>query len=193
MRDSPEPAPGGDLLCQALLYAGGVLDAAEAEAFEKRLEGDQAARDALCAAVGLSRPAAPDPAYRAAVRRRLRPPSWRGLLGRHSYRGHPLLWSGLGAAATLLLTLGVARVPPPPADPPPAPPLAAPAAVAPREEPPEPSPAEVADVWAELHEHRHLSRAHEEEMRRRNRPDGRSLKAEEWRLHPLGHPMGNHR
>jgi hypothetical protein len=189
MRDSPGPAAGGDLLGQALLYAGGDLSAADAEAFEKRLENDQAAREALCAAVGLVRPTAADPAYRAAVRRRLRPPVWQRLLGRQTYRGHPVLWSGLGAAAALLLTLGVTGVRRHPADLPAAPP---PAAEAAREEPPEPSPADMADVWAELHEHQHLTRAHEEEMRRRNRPEGRSLRDEERRLHPLGHPMGKH-
>src|SRR5690348_14391071 len=116
MRETPGTASDDALLGQALLYAGGELDGPAAQAFEKSLELDQAARDALCAAVELASaadgraPAAPDPAYRAAVRRRLRPAAWRRLLGPRTYRGHPLLWSGLGAAAALLLAVAMTAV-----------------------------------------------------------------------------------
>jgi hypothetical protein len=201
MRETPGPGAGETLLCQALLYAGGELEGPAAQAFEKRLESDQAARDALCSAVELAQalgggpPAGPDPAYRARVRRRLRPPAWHRLLGRQNYRGHPLLWTGLGAAAALLLAVAVAAVARHPDDT--APPTAPAAVAAPAAEPalaeaPRPSPAEVADVWAELHNHQHLAKAHEDEMRRRSRSESRPIQAEERRLRPLGHPMRKH-
>jgi len=195
MRDTPGPGPDEGLLYQAVLYAGGELEAHAAEAFEKRLESDQAARDALCRAVELAQaPAGPGAAYRAAVRRRLRPPAWRRLLGRHSYRGHPFLWTGLGAAAALLLVaalgVGFRRAAEPEAARPAA--EVTPAPQVAEAEPDRPPPTDVADVWAELHDHRHLAKAHEEEMRRKNRPEGRSIKAEERRLRPLGHPMAKH-
>jgi hypothetical protein len=200
MRDTPGPGPNEDLLCQAVLYARGELEPLAAEAFEKRLGCDQAARDALCAAVELAQaaggraPAAPGAAYRAAVRRRLRPPAWRRLVGRHSYRGHPLLWTGLGAAAALLLAVAVGGAFRHPAEPAPDRPAAevTPAPRVAEAEPDRPPAADVADVWAELHDHRHLAKAHEEEMRRKNRPEGRSIKAEERRIRPLGHPMAKH-
>jgi hypothetical protein len=72
------------------------------------------ARDALCQAVLLAHavtgaPAPlPDPSYRAAVAERLRPPARQRLLGPRSYADHPVLWSGVGAAAALLLALGFA-------------------------------------------------------------------------------------
>jgi hypothetical protein len=201
MRETPGPGAGDALLRQALLYAGGDLEGPAVEAFENLLESDQAARDALCSAVELARalgggpPAGPDRAYRAAVRRRLRPAAWRRLLGRHSYRGHPLLWGGLGAAAALLLVAAVAAVDRHPGE---SAPRAVPAAdAAPDPEPalaeaPHPSPADVADVWAELHNHQHLAKAHADEMRRKSRADSRSLQDEERRIRPPGHPMGKH-
>src|SRR5687767_5772730 len=94
--------PAGDrLMLQALLYAGGELDGADAEAFECRLADDQQAREALAHAVKLSLtldrslPAAPEPSYRERVRERLR--GGRGLWGRLAaprfYRGHPAAWA----------------------------------------------------------------------------------------------------
>ena len=62
--------PDADLSDLARRYLAGTLDGSAAAAFEERLGADQAARDALCAAVG---PVAPRPSYRRAVRRRLRP------------------------------------------------------------------------------------------------------------------------
>ncbi|MBI1916768.1 MAG: hypothetical protein HYS12_18840 [Planctomycetes bacterium] len=101
-----------DLALQAFLYASAELDDPEREVFERLLGQDQAAREALAQAVQLTLSAAgpaprPDPAYRRCVRDRLtggltpRRSWWRRLLGRRTYRGHPLLWAGLGAAAAV--------------------------------------------------------------------------------------------
>jgi hypothetical protein len=198
MRETPAPGRSEDhwLLRQALGYARGELAAAEAHAFEQGLAHDQATRDALCQAVCLAGASAPlpDPAFRAAVRRRLRAGGWRRLLGRRPYRGHPLLWTGLGAAAAALLTLGVLALARPGAGPT-APPVVA-EAEAPAEEaspePPRPSSVEMARVWAELHNSAHLARAHEEEVRRKHRAEGRSVKAEERRARPLHHVRPRH-
>jgi hypothetical protein len=105
------------LAFQALLFASGEMEGAEAAAFEARLGEDQAAREALCQAVQLANPRAglgvlrPDPSYRDRVRKRVqrRPTLWSWLAGKRSYRGHPLAWTGLGAAACLLIILGVAQ------------------------------------------------------------------------------------
>jgi anti-sigma-K factor RskA len=102
----PDPA----LQTTALRYAAGDLPPAEAAAFEARLATDQDARDALSEAVRLSAaalgqaPPAPDPTFRAAIRERLSgwPPGW---LARRAYRGHPLAWAGLGAAAAAACTV----------------------------------------------------------------------------------------
>jgi hypothetical protein len=94
----PDPTLQGT----ALRYAAGDLSPAEADAFEARLAADQDARDALAEAVRLSaaaigqKPPAPDPSVRAASRARL---VWR------DYRGHPLAWVALGAAAVAVCTL----------------------------------------------------------------------------------------
>src|SRR5262245_9682107 len=112
MREAHGPnGTAGGLALHALLDASGELDAAEAEAFERRLGEDQAAREALAGAVPLARAlgglpaAAPDPAYRARVRRLLRPRAgvWQRLWGRRPYRGHPVLWGAVGAAAAALV------------------------------------------------------------------------------------------
>src|SRR5262245_4327828 len=92
------------LQATALRFAAGDLTPAEAAAFEARLADDQDARDALAEAVRLSAaalgqdPPAPHRSFRAAIRERLLGcwPSW---LARRAYRGHPLVWAGLGAAA----------------------------------------------------------------------------------------------
>jgi hypothetical protein len=63
---SAEETPGnaGDdaLALQALLYASGELEEAEAAEFEERLAADQTARDALCQAVQLTETLAGNPA-----------------------------------------------------------------------------------------------------------------------------------
>jgi hypothetical protein len=103
------------LTFQALLYVSGELPGAATTAFETRLGEDQAARDALCQAVQLAHAAPggltprPDPAYRQQVHQRLRPRRglWPWLTGKRLYRGHPLVWSALGAAAAVLLLVGI--------------------------------------------------------------------------------------
>ncbi|HKB38130.1 MAG TPA: hypothetical protein VKD72_16910 [Gemmataceae bacterium] len=170
----------GDLALQAFLYASAELDDEQRAAFEQLLGQDQAARDALAQAVPLTlSPASPaprpDPAYRQRVRDRLRPVWWRRLIGRRAYRGHPLLWAGLGAAAAVLLTLAVV-------------PLLRPAPapqetirivqVPPKETPDETAPAPsgtMAYVWADLNNHDHLSRALAEANRRKTRSEDRRL------------------
>lgn len=180
----PERAESaGDLMLLALLYAGDELDDQAKAAFEQRLDHDQAARDALAQAVETSllltsAAATPSPAYRDKVRRRLRPSWYHRLVGRRSYRGHPLVWSGLGAAvaAVALLLAGhptapqsvretvVLQQPGPPA-----------------QEPAAPGGREVAAVWAELHNHDHLTRAVAQERRRRDRAEDRRLTRAEGR------------
>jgi anti-sigma factor RsiW len=103
-----------ELALQAYLYAGGELSDADRTRFEQRLAIDQAAREALANAVEMSaalrgEASRPDPAYRDRVRQRLRPSWWSRLLARRSYRGHPLLWTAAGAAASLLLALTLFR------------------------------------------------------------------------------------
>jgi hypothetical protein len=151
------------LAFRALLYASGEMDPAEAAAFEARLGEDQAAREALCQAVQVAhaglQPLRPDPAYRERVRQRVqqRPGLWRWLTGRRFYRGHPLAWSGLGAAAAVLLMLG-GRGDSPSARPDPArPEVAAKPARKARAEPRKPGPSlppaptsAEARAWAEL-------------------------------------------
>src|SRR5260370_26640020 len=89
------------LAWQALLYAGGELDAGQTAVFEQRLGNDQAAREAVCLAVPLvsvtGAASRPNPAYREHVRKHLRRGSglWQWLWGKRPYRGHPLAW-GLG-------------------------------------------------------------------------------------------------
>jgi anti-sigma-K factor RskA len=203
MPEANGSSPAGEpvreaLALQALLYAGGELDATETAAFERRLGEDQAAREALVQAVQMrlalrgQGPLLPDPAYRRRVRSRLLPrrPPWSGLLDRRSYRGHPALWCGLGAAAAVLL-LALAAVPgrlaeswqasAPPAGEPRAVPGMADAA-------PRDSAVEVANLWADLNSSDHLVKAHDEEMRRRGRAEDRSLghKGDERRARPLG-------
>ncbi len=109
----------------ALRYAAGDLSTARASAFEARLADDQDARDALSEAVRLSAaalgqpPPAPDRSFRGLIRERLRPlnrwsPRW---LTRRAYRGHPLVWGGLGAgvaAAAAIFGLALAEQPPAP-------------------------------------------------------------------------------
>src|SRR5213080_840229 len=111
MRDAPDPPDSGEpcepLAFQALLYASEGLAEADAAAFERRLAEDQAAREALAQAVPLALAlrgqavSSPNPVYRSRVRRRLlpRPP-----------RVHPAVWTGLGAAAAVLVMLGLGTI-----------------------------------------------------------------------------------
>src|SRR5262245_41994731 len=114
--DTGPPTGPEDLLsAQALLYAGGDLDADEAAAFERRLGEDQAARDALCHAVRLlgavdsEEPVRPDPLYRHGVYRRLWPAGPRLGLGLR-----PAGWLAVGAVAALVVLLTWPRLAPDP-------------------------------------------------------------------------------
>jgi hypothetical protein len=114
-----------DALClqtMALRYAAGELDEVESVDFESRLAEDQQAREALSEAVRLSAaalgqsPPAPHRSFRAVIRERLEGwrPAW---LARRAYRGHPLAWTAIGAAAvagcTILGLTLVEDTPPP--------------------------------------------------------------------------------
>ncbi len=193
---SSEPAES--LAAQAFLYASGELEPEEARSFELRLGEDQAARDALCQAVGTSLVASdagvrPDPAYRERVRARLcRPTLLVKMFPRRYYRGHPALWSGLGAAGALLVvaffiparTMGK-RFQPVSTDLGAAPPAAVPGPVEPTR-PASPT-IDVAGLWAELPNGEHLLRARDEEARRRLRSeDLHRLSTEEQHSRP--HP-----
>src|SRR4051812_39749685 len=105
------PEADAALAHQALLYAGGVLGPAEAQAFEVLLGQDQKAREALSLAAQVAfaadpeADARPDPAYRERLRQRFAPraPLWAWLCRPRSYPGHPAVWTGLGAAAAALV------------------------------------------------------------------------------------------
>jgi hypothetical protein len=175
-----EPDRLDPLTARALLYAAGELDGPDAEAFERLLAADQAARDALTNAVRLSLaldprlPRGPGPRCREQVRRRLRPGLWARLTAPRLSRGHPAAWGLLGAAAALLLVAGwelsqwSGRA---------AAPQAAPLSdVRPADdEPDEPGDAAVADFWARsnLHNPDHLMRARDDEARRKARAGDR--------------------
>jgi anti-sigma-K factor RskA len=174
MRDNRAEA-GDDLDLLALLYANGEMDASQAAAFERRLGEDQRAREALVLAVELSRTLdglptpAPSPAYRDGVRNRLLPQGVVARLTRRRHRGHPVVWSAVGAAAAFLgvivanglLTTAPrqtvqAQVVP-----------SAPAAAAAEQ----PNLHDTALIWSELPKHDHMNRLREEDQRRRSRPD----------------------
>jgi len=166
-RNSSRDAAEGALAFQALLYASGELEGEPATAFEARLAEDQSAREALAQAVQLSLALAghaapdPDPAYREAVRRRLRPRgAWQRIWSKRFYRGHPALWGLLGAAAASVAFIMFAPAPAPPS-----------AAFV--EQAPAAPTTEMANVWAELHNSDHLTRAHGEEARRKLRAEDR--------------------
>jgi anti-sigma-K factor RskA len=153
-----------NLAAQALLYANGEMDADDARAFEQRLNEDQRVREALCQAVELARtleggpPPTPNPSYRAGVRVRLRS---HGVLSRR-YRGHPVFWTAIGAAASVLLAACVnhfAAVPTPgvPDN----------SALSAKPQAADPALDEAARAWADIPKHDHLSRVREEEQRRK--------------------------
>src|SRR5262245_8485483 len=91
----------------ALRYAARDLPPVETAAFEVRLAADQDAREALAEAVRLSAAAlgrpvpAPLAGIRGVIADRLTPAATAvaGLFRRRAYRGHPMTWAGLGAAA----------------------------------------------------------------------------------------------
>jgi hypothetical protein len=204
MRDaySPREARDESVPLQAFLYANGELDSAEASAFERRLGEDQSAREALCQAVQLSRTlnrlaaARPNPAYRERVRERLRRRScWNWLFGQRTYRGHPAIWSAVGAAAAVLLVIGLAQLPAALITQP-HPPLPEPRKAIHKEEvvpapvvevPQLATSEDVASRWADLHDTSRVTRAHEEEMRRKHRSDDRfkPTKPGEHRSRPM--------
>lgn len=115
MYDPTTRPADAELAVTALRYAAGDMDALEAEGFEIRLADDQAARDALAEAVRLSAAASgapapvPDPLRKRAVAERLHPTWLSRLFPRRPYRGHPLVWAGLGGgiAAAVAVTLAV--------------------------------------------------------------------------------------
>jgi anti-sigma-K factor RskA len=169
----------GDDLFLARLYAAGELDESAAAAFECRLADDQAARDALCAAVRDREVTAdpcgpvPDPRYRERVRQRLHKPAWRRVVGRVGYREHPSLWAVAGAATAALVLLSI-RSGLRPADEPATPPPAAEWVA--KEVPP--ACEEVADgldEWPDLISGHHLARAVHEENRRKVRAEDRRM------------------
>ncbi len=166
----------------ALRYAAGDLAPDEVSAFEARLADDQGARDALAEAVRLSaaaigqKPPAPHPAVRAFARARL------GL----GYRGHPVAWAGLGAvvvaacalvavaladrAAPEAATVAPATLPEAPAPhPDPAPPVAPEALVVVEPPPGACGERSVAEIWADLSNHDGVEKAHDDEMRWRQK------------------------
>jgi hypothetical protein len=84
---------------QAFLYASGDLSPAESAAFEAKLESDQAAREALAEAVRTTELISQAHCQPATVRR--------------AYRSHWISqagWMSVGAAACLLLVVGVQTV-----------------------------------------------------------------------------------
>jgi hypothetical protein len=196
MPDGLHPEP--TLQATALRYAAGDLSAAEAAAFEARLAGDQEARDALAEAVRLSAAAlgqpapAPHRSFRAAAWERLTGwcPGW---LARRAYRGHPLAWAGVGAlAVAACIAIGFSLGEPeaaPAASPVAASPARPAAAPAPRPGPvaaaPAPTPQEaellaapaecgdgghsVAEIWAQLSGTESVEKAHDEELRWRQK------------------------
>jgi hypothetical protein len=167
---------------RAFLYASGEMDATETAAFERRLGEEQPLREALCRAVELTRtlegllPVAPPLAYRQRVRQRLLSAGgwWRWLGQPRTYRGHPALWSGLGAAAALLAVLAFppdwfSRDRPAPAGSVAQEPSLLRDSETALEGADELSTIEMAETWASLPSSEHLARALEEENRRRDR------------------------
>ena len=171
-----------DLALLAYLYTGGELNEADQAAFERRLAQEQPAREALVESVRMSASlmggdSRPDPAYRQRVRDRLQPAGWRRPWGRHHYRGHPLLWTGLGAVAAVLVSLTLLR---------PEPEVkvvetsrpAAPQKQEPVTADPEPvddaaALQDMALIWAELHTPDNAVKAATQEQRRKSRIEDR--------------------
>lgn len=173
------------LQATALRYAAGDLSPDEVSAFEARLAEDQSARDALAEAVRLSAAAigqaspVPDPSFRALIRARLG----------FGSRARPLAWASLGAAvvaACALFAVSAADRAEPPQDATTAPvatapemPVSAPVTDSPAvpdavaAEPPagacNDESRSVAEIWADLSSHEGVEKAHEDEMKWRQR------------------------
>ena len=172
------PETGPSDANRAFLFASGEMDEAESAVFERRLGEEQALRETLCQTIELMQtleglaPLAPSPAYQESVRKRLRlPASSRGWLARRTYRGHPALWSTLGAAAALLMLLVVppvwtSRSKPAPTT------IAEQTKSTDAETTSGPTTIEMAEMWSRMHNSEHLARAHDEENRRRSRLSG---------------------
>jgi hypothetical protein len=165
------------LQATALRYAAGDLPPSESEAFELLLATDEAAQDALAEAVRLSAAAigqaapAPTPSFRDRVRARVR-----------ASRGSPLAWAACGATAVAVATivgLQLSHTEPGKSPELQATPVAAPSpppiAVAPEPRPvlltiaPEMVPATTAEIWAEFSTSERIQKAHDDELRRRQR------------------------
>lgn len=175
----PEPRndAADELALEAFLFAAGDLEDGRAASFLQRLADEQPAREALSQVVHAAGslaggvPVVPDPAYRAAVRDRLRPsPAVAASPAPRLRRGHPFLWLAAGAAAMYLLMDSLAWQP----GPRPLPPVSAPA----QRSAPAPGPflaaveqdgPAAATLWADLHTPDRLARVHDEEERRKSR------------------------
>lgn len=171
----------------AFLYVSGEMDEWEEADFERRLGDEQPLRESLCRAVELMQtleglpPPTPRRHYRQRVRQRLGicRTWWHRLTRTRVYRGHPAFWSGLGAAAILPLVLILssalfstdrnARTPTPEFSTPPQAKQPAPILPPPRPERDDDDMLDIAERWANMDNGDHLARAHEEEVRRRDR------------------------
>jgi len=186
------------LACPALRYARGELDPGAEAAFESRLGEDQQARDALAQAVSKlledqsQEISFLDRSYRDAVHRRLRPSStpWHWLLEPRRYRGHPIAWSMLGAAASFLFLVAYSGSPAMRS-------MDMSLVKMPIQKVPELSQnpehsatvVDAATIWAEMGTTDHLLRAHDEEILRKNRleKEQRISRSDERRLLPARH------
>jgi hypothetical protein len=178
MSETKRPVADDPLL--AARYAAGELDDAAAAAFERRLAGDQAVRDALCAAVRGMRSAAgrpdpvPNPAYRERVRTRLREAAGRA---RPDARGrswrHHAAWAIAGAAAAALVLFSIRgpSVPTDGSDCVPCDSAQEAAAPLPRGD----APTDDAEGWPELLSGQHLAQTIHEENRRKSRAEDRRM------------------
>lgn len=172
-----------NLAASAFLYVSGELDEADAADFERRLADDQTARDALCRAVELNDELQgvlafkPRASVRERVRARLLPRRglWSRLTGRQTHDGHPIAWCLVGAAAAIMvMSVSQPIITPTIADRTPAPVASRPAPPVQQEDVAFDVDAAVrAVVWSELHDGGHVSRAHDDEHRRRERMDER--------------------
>lgn len=161
-----------DLDQESLLYLAGELDAPHLEAFEKRLETDEAAQVQLALAVQLtelfqSKSPRPDPAYREAVRGQVLPPN------RSRRWGGFRIWAEFAIAVCLLfVTWSVARIDSTTTEPLPVvatvnEELESESAVALTEEDSEKI--DMAAAWAEMSNNDHYQQANEDELRRKQR------------------------
>ncbi|MCI0355640.1 MAG: hypothetical protein L0099_11470, partial [Acidobacteria bacterium] len=101
-----EPNEREELQWLAFRYVAGEMNAAEAEAWERRLADDQAARDAVCQGVALTGRLAAASPHNAGAREADFPPTTvtRGAVPKSSRHAalRALGWMSLGAAAALV-------------------------------------------------------------------------------------------